>query len=1270
MQLTRLDIKGFKSFAESVTINFHKGVTGVVGPNGCGKSNVVDSIRWVLGEQKTKSLRSDKMENIIFNGTRLRKPAQMAQVSLTFDNDKGILPAEYTQVTITRRYYRTGESEYLINDVRCRLKDIQNLLMDTGVGSDSYAIIELKKVDEILNDKDNSRRDLFEKSAGISKFKIRKKETLAKLDLVDKDLDRLGDFLFEVEKNLKNIEKQARQAEKYFALQTQYRTTSLQFAQKSLSQQKEVLDKLTQRITNETQERDKIRNYIQEIEEAQENLKKNLALSEENLRVQQQHYQQHRQKIRQIENEGKIRAERLHFAQEKEQNIRQNLQKDLSNLQQLQQDIKITDENLLQAENLLKNLENEVKNLQQTYDEQREITAEIKKQTQNREQQYQAQQQYVFKFKQNYEIALNKVTEAQKTLENIRNSPQSLFDTTATSEEIAFAQTQVSTAQQHLTDLQRQEERRFVEIQELEQLLDKERNEINEAKRQYEAKQTEHRLTKSWADSLEGFPEALQYLQQQGWAKNYPLLSDVVQALPEYRAVIEQFLEPYLNHYVVKNEEQALEALYLLEKSKKGRANFWILDKIFSDDNENPKNAENSSKNTEKSTENIANSIENGLDNAWFLGINPIATPTNPKTEKNAQNTSETDKNVLKNPQNTQNYEANYNVVRAISVVKCAEEHQLLLDFLLKDVFVIEHKQNDLNDHKNSQNFAQNLQNSPISQAEITQITRTLPQNAGWILKNGTQSYRPFAINGGSVGATVGNRLGRAKVLEQLQGEIVLLQQGYQKKQENWQFKQQNLQDLKNNTTLRQALREANEQVRVLQGQLSQHKNKQEQMLLMAQNQEKTRLDWEKRLENAQQEAQDYLPKLKESEEKLMEFRELFTTQQEELAFAQENLQLQASQFNQKNTQFFQQKNIVTQNQQTLKYKEETKDQTQKNITQNEQDRQKAEQDIENLLTESEGNQEIIEKLQAQTPLMERTVADLEEGFVKNRQLLQDLEKNYKDQQRQRELQETIVYQLEAKKNDINLSLAGLKERLWVEFQIEWEKLWEQELPPTEALEADLRGEMEDLRQKIQKMGTVNPLAMEEYKALEERYNFTQQQKTDLESSKKDLLDTISELEKFATEAFMNAFNQIRENFIRVFRSLFSQEDKADLLLTNPQNPLESEIDIIAQPKGKRPLTIDQLSGGEKTLTAISLLFALYLLKPAPFCIFDEVDAPLDDTNTEKFNKIIQEFSKDSQFLIVTHNKRTMANTDVMYGVTMLQEGISSVVPVDLREYA
>ncbi|HSZ72550.1 MAG TPA: AAA family ATPase, partial [Cytophagaceae bacterium] len=238
MQLSKLEIKGFKSFGDKVVVNFDEGITGIVGPNGCGKSNIVDAIRWVLGEQKTRALRSDKMENVIFNGTRNRKPSQMAEVSLTFNNTKNILPTEYSQVTISRRYYRSGESEYLLNNVTCRLKDITNLFLDTGIGSDSYAIIELKMVEDILNDKNNSRRELFEEAAGISKYKVRKKESLNKLSDTDKDLERVEDLLFEVNKNMRSLEKQAKQTEKYFQAKEEYKQISLDLAKVSVASQR------------------------------------------------------------------------------------------------------------------------------------------------------------------------------------------------------------------------------------------------------------------------------------------------------------------------------------------------------------------------------------------------------------------------------------------------------------------------------------------------------------------------------------------------------------------------------------------------------------------------------------------------------------------------------------------------------------------------------------------------------------------------------------------------------------------------------------------------------------------------------------------------------------------------------------------------------------------------------------------------------------------------------------------------------------------------
>src|SRR5882672_2500207 len=248
MQLSKLEIKGFKSFADKIVINFDEGITGIVGPNGCGKSNVVDAIRWVLGEQKTSALRSEKMENVIFNGTSQRSAQQMAEVSLTINNTKNILPTEYSQVTITRRLYRSGESEYLLNGVACRLKDITNLFLDTGVASNSYAIIELGMVDDLLNDRDNSRRMLFEEAAGISKFKKRKKETLRKLEETDADLERVEDVLFEIEKNMKSLEKQAKQTETYYKIKEDYKQKSILLAQAVVHKEKEKFSAVSKEI--------------------------------------------------------------------------------------------------------------------------------------------------------------------------------------------------------------------------------------------------------------------------------------------------------------------------------------------------------------------------------------------------------------------------------------------------------------------------------------------------------------------------------------------------------------------------------------------------------------------------------------------------------------------------------------------------------------------------------------------------------------------------------------------------------------------------------------------------------------------------------------------------------------------------------------------------------------------------------------------------------------------------------------------------------------
>ena len=378
MLLTKLEIKGFKSFGDKVTINFDKGITGIVGPNGCGKSNVVDSIRWVLGEQKVKSLRSEKMGNIIFNGTKNRKPTQLAEVSLSFSNTKNLLPTEYSNITITRRYYRSGESEYQLNGITCRLKDITNLFLDTGIASNSYAIIELGMVDNILNDKDNSRRGLFEEAAGISKFKIRKKETLRKLDETDADLDRVDDLIFEIDKNLKSLEKQARQAQRYYQIKEDYKVLSVDLATKTVQQQKDNFNRLTKKTEEASDKKLSLNKQLAEKEAEVEKNKIDLLGKEKLLSARQKMLNEHVNKIRQYESDKKIKNERLRFLNDRSDNLKEIIEQDRKSSERESFFISSLSKEKVTSEKLLAEVASKLNILQRNYEDEKAKTEETR----------------------------------------------------------------------------------------------------------------------------------------------------------------------------------------------------------------------------------------------------------------------------------------------------------------------------------------------------------------------------------------------------------------------------------------------------------------------------------------------------------------------------------------------------------------------------------------------------------------------------------------------------------------------------------------------------------------------------------------------------------------------------------------------------------------------------------------------------------------------------------------------------------------------------
>ncbi|HPW64216.1 MAG TPA: AAA family ATPase, partial [Cyclobacteriaceae bacterium] len=498
MQLSKLEIKGFKSFADKIVINFDEGITGIVGPNGCGKSNVVDSIRWVLGEQKTSALRSEKMENVIFNGTSQRSAQQMAEVSLTINNTKNILPTEYSQVTITRRLYRSGESEYLLNGVACRLKDITNLFLDTGIASNSYAIIELGMVDDILNDRDNSRRMLFEEAAGISKFKKRKKETLKKLEDTDADLERVEDLLFEIEKNMKSLEKQAKQTEQYYKIKEDYKEKSIQLAKVVVNKQKDTFASVQKQVETESDRKTKLAAEVADKEALIERSKAELILKEKTLSSRQKSINDFVSKIRQYESEKQIKNERLRFLNDRVNNLKEQIDQDKKSNERARFSIQSLETERDTAHQALKEISDKLESLKADYETQKAATYTLQGESDALRQVYRSKQEESFQLNKSLEIRDIQISSFKQELERTTSDTSQQSASIAEFEKKTVILTQeISEKNAYLDKLKKEEEDVFQRIGSLEKTIEMIREEMTESGRKLDSRQNEYQLTKS-----------------------------------------------------------------------------------------------------------------------------------------------------------------------------------------------------------------------------------------------------------------------------------------------------------------------------------------------------------------------------------------------------------------------------------------------------------------------------------------------------------------------------------------------------------------------------------------------------------------------------------------------------------------------------------------------------------------------------------------------------------------------------------------------------
>ncbi|HVY73586.1 MAG TPA: chromosome segregation protein SMC, partial [Puia sp.] len=586
MRLKSLEIKGFKSFADKTSILFNEGITGIIGPNGCGKSNIVDSIRWVIGEQKISHLRSENLESLVFNGSKSRSASGLAEVSLTFENTRNLLPTDFSTVTVTRKFYKSGESEYRLNDVSCRLKDIQNLFMDTGISTDSYAIIELGMVDDIIRDKENSRRRMLEQAAGISIYKTRKKEARLKLDATEQDLARIEDLLFEINNQLKTLESQAKKAEKYFEVKKDYREISVELAKASLEGFNTTYKNLTQQSEAETDKKIELEATIALQEAALEQDKLSFIEHEKQLQVLQHAFNELLQQLRNKESEKNLISQRLNFLQEKEANLRDFLDKGEDQVKGLEESVVFTGRQTEEEELKLGELQENLELLREKTDASRaqwEDTKQVLDKLRAENAQVQRNQFDAEKRIAVADTSIMNLEQAIRQLADERSARSQQLERLAEEKETTAAE--LETRRTDLQQLQEHQERTKEQILQTQERLEALRQELAEESRKYDARKNEHDLLKSLIDSMEGYPESVKFLHKNpNWNHTAPVLSDVIYVKEEYRTAVENLLEPYLNYYVVNDLEEGLRAVHLLDEHKKGKANFFLLDKFGSGD--------------------------------------------------------------------------------------------------------------------------------------------------------------------------------------------------------------------------------------------------------------------------------------------------------------------------------------------------------------------------------------------------------------------------------------------------------------------------------------------------------------------------------------------------------------------------------------------------------------------------------------------------------------------------------------------------------------
>ncbi len=1177
MYLSKLEIFGFKSFAQKVNLAFDAGLTGIVGPNGCGKTNVVDAIRWALGEQRPTTLRSDKMEDVIFNGTKSRKPLNVAEVSITIENTKGILPLEYSEVTITRRVFRSGESEYYLNKTLCRLKDIRDLFMDTGMGSDAYSVIELKMVESILSDNSEERRRLFEESAGVTKYKHRRKEAYRRLETVRQDLTRVSDIVRGVEKAVNSLERQAQKAERYNeyvkvleekevdVLSREYASVFSRIAplQEQLSVAVTEKNRLDVELHQEEALLDVLRGEMEDLE-------RQLAAAQNDLTTRQEALHQLEQfQATSAERQRSLRANAAKYEQEKVdlEAQRQELeQKQLDRMRALEQ----TRQSTAAAE--------EVERAKVRERDEFEVQLNAKKA------ELKSSQDHVIALLRELSDLRTRENQVKARIENIRGRIGFIMEESEVLRQdvekngelitrlsaddrqlrLAFAEAEVRTHQ--MEDYR----------QKLQEEIDQLRAEELEVTAELERKQARIDFLKGLVESYDGYSEGARYLISSAeWsARIQTTVGEAVVTDPRFRVAIETALGETAGYVVVENVQEAYAAIEFLKENNKGKATFICLDRIPH-----------------------------------------IPNHRVPLSERGV-------------------------VDWASSIVRVDGRHEPLFNFLLDETLVVEDVR------------------SALAVIAAQPAVRCVTLDGEVVTGKGV-------VRGGSVRQDEGVHISKRSQLEELTAEVADLTRKREQVRRTVGEKAASLEgvNLKKLTEAARAIEQKKTSVEVRMAQLEFEKRRAEENVERNQaeaeklQQEITALSGEleqltpsiQSLERRQGDAEQRVGATTSEVETMEALWNEYSRVANEARLAVVSLRGEERSLQE----------AMDHAESTLQTIDATVEQRTAEITEAGQEIESLDAAIADAATRMTAVRHEYEKV-----LKQKQSVDSE--FTTKRGQIHTIELKLKDERLRQEGSLKAAHDLEFKIQELTMKAENLRTRAKEGFDLTLEV---REYPDADQFDlVAARDEIQKLKEKIHNLGPVNFAAFDEYKSEKERLDFVTAQRDDLIESEKTLEQTIDEINTTAQRQFLDTFEKIRDNFITTFKGLFDEGDECDLRLEDGLDPLEARIEIVAKPRGKRPTSIDLLSGGEKTLTAIALLFAIYLVKPSPFCILDEVDAPLDDSNIDRFTRILRKFSDNTQFVIVTHNKRTMEATNALYGVTMEEEGVSKLVSVKFNE--